>query len=474
LVSGSVQVLNGSGVFSGSAQLPSGIISGSAQVISSLPSGTVSGSVQVDVMSTTNIARLATTGSNTFTSNQIVSGSVTSVGTGTSASVRVNNTTSTTGRDWHLYSLNNGNFGLYNNTNEVYSYQITPAGDVTFNLSLTAQSGVFEKPFATNGTSLIVRQTTAGGNGNQDIGLLVDIQGASDLDRIANFRYYNGSTYTSRFSVLRDGKVGVGYLTPTVALQVSGTIASGDGDGGWGRFLYDAGTVKIQASKNGTDAIGLSFWTQASGGTFSEKVNITGGGNIGVNDSVPSKKLTVNFGASISDGLFVYGSQRQNTIFRSTGEHCFLYVDSFHQNTYLPVIHFQRSSTTYGAIGLNRASNSDALGSWTESEMYVGTETNTPISLKVNNERIVIVSSSSMQVKSTILPTADATYNLGSTSLRWNNLYTTDLHLSNEGKQNVVDGTWGDWTLQEGENDIYMLNNRSGEKFKIILEKIIQ
>jgi hypothetical protein len=42
-VSGSSQVLNGSGVWSGSAQLPSGIISGSAQ----LPSGTVSGSSQV-------------------------------------------------------------------------------------------------------------------------------------------------------------------------------------------------------------------------------------------------------------------------------------------------------------------------------------------------------------------------------------------------------------------------------------------
>jgi hypothetical protein len=75
LVSGSSQVLNGSGVWSGSAQLPSGIVSSSAQTITNLPSGTVSGSVQVDVMSTTNIARLATTGSNTFIGNQIVTGS---------------------------------------------------------------------------------------------------------------------------------------------------------------------------------------------------------------------------------------------------------------------------------------------------------------------------------------------------------------------------------------------------------------
>ena len=58
-------------LWSGSGQLPSGVISGSSQ----LPSGTVSGSAQVDVMSTTNIARLATTGSNTFNGNQIVSGS---------------------------------------------------------------------------------------------------------------------------------------------------------------------------------------------------------------------------------------------------------------------------------------------------------------------------------------------------------------------------------------------------------------
>lgn len=57
-VSGSISV-PGSGLISGSAQLPSGIISGSAQV---------------DVMSTTNIARLATTGSNTFNGNIRVPG----------------------------------------------------------------------------------------------------------------------------------------------------------------------------------------------------------------------------------------------------------------------------------------------------------------------------------------------------------------------------------------------------------------
>ena len=70
-------------------------------------------------------------------------------------------------------------------------------------------------------------------------------------------------------------------------------------------------------------------------------------------------------------------------------------------------------------------------------------------------------------------PLANNTYDLGTSSLRWRNLYTQDLQLSNEAKGgNDVDGTWGDWTLQEGENDIYMINNRNGKKYKINLTEV--
>ena len=48
-------ILAGSGVWSGSAQLPSGVVSGSAQVISLLPSGTVSGSSQISYSGITGI-----------------------------------------------------------------------------------------------------------------------------------------------------------------------------------------------------------------------------------------------------------------------------------------------------------------------------------------------------------------------------------------------------------------------------------
>ena len=69
-------------------------------------------------------------------------------------------------------------------------------------------------------------------------------------------------------------------------------------------------------------------------------------------------------------------------------------------------------------------------------------------------------------------PAANNTYNLGTSSDRWANLYVNDAHFSNEGSTNSVDGTWGDWTLQEGENDIYMINNRTNKKYKMNLTEV--
>ena len=71
------------------------------------------------------------------------------------------------------------------------------------------------------------------------------------------------------------------------------------------------------------------------------------------------------------------------------------------------------------------------------------------------------------------LPSVDNNYNLGSSSQRWANIYTGDAHFSNEGSEgNVVDGTTGNWTLQEGENNIYMINNKTKKTYKIMLEEV--
>jgi hypothetical protein len=90
------------------------------------------------------------------------------------------------------------------------------------------------------------------------------------------------------------------------------------------------------------------------------------------------------------------------------------------------------------------------------------------------NISVGTIASGAITATGNIIPGADDTYDLGTTVAVWQNLYTGDLHLSNQAKNqgNIVDGTKGNWTLQEGENDIFMINNISGEKFKINLSKI--
>ena len=84
------------------------------------------------------------------------------------------------------------------------------------------------------------------------------------------------------------------------------------------------------------------------------------------------------------------------------------------------------------------------------------------------------ISSGAITATGHVLPGANDTYDLGAVGNVWRNIYTGDLHLSNKFKEkgNIVDGTKGNWTLQEGESDIFMINNISGEKFKINLSKI--
>jgi hypothetical protein len=189
-------------------------------------------------------------------------------------------------------------------------------------------------------------------------------------------------------------------LLPSGAATFSSSVTTG------GNINVNSDGIFINRSSSGEPYV----FFQKNGVNRGSIYGVTGGGlrvfdesdnqvltitgtRLGISDAFPSRKLTVNFGTSVNDGLIVYGSQRQNTVFQSTGEHCFIYIDSHHANTFLPVLHFQRSSTTLGDIGLQRASNSDALGSFAESEMVVGSLISVPFSLKTNNVRRVVIQS---------------------------------------------------------------------------------
>ncbi len=72
-----------------------------------------------------------------------------------------------------------------------------------------------------------------------------------------------------------------------------------------------------------------------------------------------------------------------------------------------------------------------------------------------------------------VLPASDDAQDLGSGSLQWRNIYTGDLNLNNtKTRNNEVDGTSGSWTIQEGKDDLYLLNRLNNKKYKFNLTEV--
>ena len=109
-------------------------------------------------------------------------------------------------------------------------------------------------------------------------------------------------------------------------------------------------------------------------------------------------------------------------------------------------------------IGID-ASVDSYIKTFENRDIYFTTGTTNTEKLRINND-------------GSIVPGSDDSQDLGSTSLRWANIYSADLQLSNEGKGNDVDGTWGQYTIQEGENDLFLLNRRNGKKYRFMLEEV--
>jgi hypothetical protein len=63
----------------------------------------------------------------------------------------------------------------------------------------------------------------------------------------------------------------------------------------------------------------------------------------------------------------------------------------------------------------------------------------------------------------TVQPGANGTQDLGTSSLRWATIYTSDLSLSNG---------IGDYTIVEGENDLFLYNNKQNKVYKFLLAEV--
>ena len=241
--------------------------------------------------------------------------------------------------------------------------------------------------------------------------------------------------------------VGIGTSSPSNKLEVNGggtfnstTIVQAsvprfrliDTDiNGFSEITYNTNFLSFASdAQNNALNSKISFSIDAS-----EKMRIETSGNVGIGTSSPAPAVGTD------KVLEIAGSVSPGLVINDTGQaqKYQLYADS------------TKFKMSYGSTGFFTydASNGN-LGIGTTSPDY------------------------KLQVDGDIVPEADNTYDLGKSSLAWANIYTGDLHLSNEAKDtgNSVDGTKGNWTIQEGENDLYIINNKNGKKYKFNLEEI--
>jgi hypothetical protein len=70
---------------------------------------------------------------------------------------------------------------------------------------------------------------------------------------------------------------------------------------------------------------------------------------------------------------------------------------------------------------------------------------------------------SMIDVNGHFVPAVNNTLDLGNSSFRWRTIYTTDLELSNG---------IGDFTIVEGEEDLFVYNNKNGKTYKFLLQEV--
>ena len=216
--------------------------------------------------------------------------------------------------------------------------------------------------------------------------------------------------------------------------------ATGENSGTWGAFT-NTNLLILEQAIGGYDAVALNATTGATL-TFSN-----GALSNGKNQVIRlTGTITSNVNVVIPDGI---------------------------EKTYLI------ENATTGAFTVTFKTSSGTGATWSTTDkgykiVYSDGTNIVDITADLGNITAGDVISGSITATGNIVPGANDTYDLGASGNVWRNLYTGDLHLSNQAKNegNIVDGTKGNWTLQEGKDDIFMINNISGEKFKINLSKI--
>ena len=270
-----------------------------------------------------------------------------------------------------------------------------------------------------------------------------------------------------RMRIDKDGKVGIGTTGPTDLLTVAGSISGSStfhnvGATTLGSTLAVSGTATMVGDLNVGDDLSLTsdsaVFNMGDGNDFT----ITHDGTTGA--TIAGNPLTLDSGGDIVlDAAATAGIS--NVTFKGDGT---AYANFVRSSNNCIV-----SSSYHNGDIIFHGDSAQEIGRFDGSAGALLMNTNKKIRFADGGEYIVsngtdltIASGADIIIAPAggdVLPDGDNTRNLGSASKRWANIYTADLHLKNER---------GNWTVIEEENYLTLRNNKTGKKYKLLMEEI--
>jgi len=247
---------------------------------------------------------------------------------------------------------------------------------------------------------------------------------------------------------------------------VIGTSAGGASSSDFGdKNVFIGLNTGVAVNSTGADA-NVMIGNLAGTAVTSGAANVLIGSDAG--KTFTSAGNNVAIGVQAGTGFGVTPTTTQNSV----------YIGQFARTSVTNANH----EVVIGSEASGHGSNTITIGSIRHTDVHFASGSATGIRVHNIKEFVGNISGSStstgsfgaIQSAGNITPKVDDTSNLGSAALRFSNVFTTDLQLSNEGKPegNEVDGTTGSWTIQEGEDNLYLLNRKNGKRYKFKLQEV--
>ena len=246
----------------------------------------------------------------------------------------------------------------------------------------------------------------------------------------------NGTTTTINSTTVaiddKNFQVATGAADDAAANGAGFTIDSGDGDK----------TINFEAT-------GDNFG-------FSENINLASGKVLKVNNS------EILSGSALSSNITVPNGSIPNSG---------VSAGSYGGSSAIPVLTVDAKGFVTSAT--TTSIDSTQIAQLNTSVACTDTGSDGLVTVTADGSTVAVFDQSLLTVTGNILPDANGTRNLGASGTRWANIFSSDLDLSNQAKgANSVDGTWGSYLIEEGEDHLFLTNRRSGKKYRFVLEEV--